>query len=120
MKMSKKYSILFVVFALFGIKHLNSDPLGLLWFGFLGHFSYIWWNKLGDLEDERLIANKHRAGTIAFYTGVILAFIASYAIRFYTVDILSLYKLQILILALTFALSMNLWAFLTYKFDTGN
>lgn len=118
--MSNKYSVLFALFALLGLKDLNSNPLGLLWFGFLGQLSYIWWNKLGEYEDERLIANKHRAGTIAFYTGFVLAVVASYAIRLYTVDILLLYKLQILILSLTFAISMNLWAFLTYKFDTGN
>ncbi len=120
MKKSNKYSILFAFFGLLGLKHLNSDPLGLLWFAFLGQLSYIWWNKLGDYEDERLIANKHRAGTIAFYVGFVLAVVASYLIRLYTVDILILYKLQILILALTFAISMNLWAFLTYKFDTWN
>ncbi|MGL5316525.1 MAG: DUF3796 domain-containing protein [Peptostreptococcaceae bacterium] len=119
MKWSNKYSIFFTLFALAGFKYLDSDPIGLLYFGFLGQLSHIWWNKLGDYEDERLISNRHRAGSIALYTGFVLAVIASYLIRLYTADLLMLYRLQVLILALTFAIAMNLWAFLTYKFDTG-
>ncbi|MCU9811081.1 MULTISPECIES: DUF3796 domain-containing protein [Paraclostridium] len=120
MKKLNKYSVLFAFFGLLGIKHIDSDPLGLLWFMFFAQLSHIWWSKLGDCEDERLIANKHRAGTIALYTGFVIAIVSSYAIRLYTSDLLSLYKLQILILSLTFAISVNLWGFLTYKFDTGN
>ena len=120
MKWSNKYSILFTLFAFAGFKYLDGDPLGLLYFGFLGQLSHIWWSKLGEYEDERLISNKHRAGSIALYTGFLIAVVASYLARLYTVDILMLYRLQVLILALTFAIAINLWAFLTYKFDTGN
>lgn len=120
MKGINKYSILFALFGFLGFKELNGDPLGLLYFGFFGQLSHFWWNKLGDREDERLTSNKHRAGSISFYIGFVIATVASYLIRLYTVDLLTLYRLQVLILALTFAISMNLWAFLTYKFDTGN
>ena len=120
MKGLNKYSIFFTLFGFLGFKELNGDPLGLLSFGFFGYLSYIWWNKLGDYEDERLIYNKQRAGSIAFYTGFVLVVVASVLIRLYTVDILILYRLQVLIIALSFAISMNLWAFLTYKFDMGN
>lgn len=119
MKGMSKYSIFFALFGFLGFKELNGDPLGLLYFGFFGNLSIYWWNKLGNCEDERLIYNKHRAGSIAFYTGFVLAVAASYLIRLYTVDILTLYRMQVLILALTFAISTNLWAFLTYKFDFG-
>ena len=108
MKGLNKYSIFFALFGFWGFKELNGDPLGL------------WWNKLGDYEDERLIYNKQRAGSIALYTGFVLVVVASVLIRLYTVDILILYRLQVLIIALSFAISMNLWAFLTYKFDMGN
>ena len=120
MKGLNKYSILFALFGFLGFKELNGDPLGLLAFGFFGNFAYIWWNKLGDYEDERLISNNRRAGFIAFYTGFVLATLSSVLIRLFTVDLLTLYRMQVLIIALTFAISMNLWAFLTYKFDTGN
>lgn len=120
MKGINKYSILFALFGFLGFKELNGDPLGLLYFGFFGSLSSIWWNKLGSCEDERLIYNKQRAGSIALYTGFVLAVVASILIRLYTVDILTLYRLQVLILAVTFAISMNLWGFLTYRFDTGN
>lgn len=120
MKGINKYSILFALFGFLGFKELNGDPLGLLYFGFFGQLGNYWWYKLGNFEDERLIYNKNRAGSIAFYIGFLLAVIASYLIRLYTVDLLVLYRLQVLILALTFAISMNLWAFLTYRFDTRN
>ncbi|CEH33987.1 DUF3796 domain-containing protein [Romboutsia lituseburensis] len=120
MKGVNKYTIFFALFGFLGFKELNGDPLGLLYFGFFGNLSVYWWCKLGTYEDERLISNKQRAGCIAFYIGFLLAVVASVLIRLYTVDLLMLYRLQVLIVALTFAISMNLWAFLTYKFDTGN
>jgi len=77
MKGLNKYSIFFALFGFLGFKELNGDPLGLIYFGFFGQLSHIWWNKLGNCEDERLIYNKHRAGSIAFYTGFVLAVVAS-------------------------------------------
>ncbi|MGL5753894.1 MAG: hypothetical protein ACRCYC_01075 [Paraclostridium sp.] len=97
----------------------KSNKFSLL-FAFFAEFSHIWWSKLGYYEDERLIANKHRAGTIALYTGLVIVFVSTFAIRLYTVDLFIIYKLQILTIALSFAFAMNLWAFLTYKFDMGN
>lgn len=120
MKWGNKYLILLTLLGFLGFKGLNGDPLGLLYFGFFGNFSSYWWYKLGDCEDERLIYNKHRAGIIAFYVGFVLAIVSSVLIRLFTTDLLTLYRMQVLIIAVTFAISMNLWAFLTYKFDTGN
>ncbi|MGL5347178.1 MAG: DUF3796 domain-containing protein [Peptostreptococcaceae bacterium] len=120
MKSLNKYSILFTLFGFLGFKEINGDPLALLSFGWFAYLSYYWWNKLGDCEDERLILNKNKAGSIALYTGFVLAVVSSVLIRLYTVDLLTLYRLQVLIIALTFAISINLWAFLTYKFDMGN
>jgi len=115
-----KYFIFFALFGFLGFKELNGDPLGLLYFGFFGYLSIYWWNKLGDCEDERLIYNKHRAGYISFRIGLVLAVVSSVLIRLYTVDLLTLYRMQVLIIALTLAISVNLWAFLTYKFDLGD
>ncbi|WMT80092.1 hypothetical protein [Terrisporobacter mayombei] len=56
---------------------------------------------------------------IAFYIGFVLAIVSSVLIRLFTIDLLTLYRMQVLIIALTFAISMNLWASLTYKFDLG-
>lgn len=119
MKGMSKYSVFFALFGFLGFKELNGDPLGLLYFGFFGNLSIYWWNKLGNCEDERLIYNKHRAGYISFRIGLILSVVSSILIRLYTVDLLTLYRMQVLIIALTFVISMNLWAFLTYKFDLG-
>ncbi|MCC3865243.1 hypothetical protein K0040_13295 [Terrisporobacter petrolearius] len=82
------------------------------YFGFFDSFANCWRYRLGDYEDERLIYNKRRAGMIALYIGFVLAIVSSVLIRLFTVDSLTLYRLQVLIIALTFAISMNLWAFL--------
>lgn len=118
MKGVSKYSVLFALFGFLGFKELNGDPLGLLYFAFFGQLANYWWYKLGNYEDERLIHNKHKAASIVFPVCFAIAIVSSVLIQLYTVDILKLYRLQILIIALTFAISMNLWAFLTYKFDT--
>ncbi|MEG2247117.1 MAG: DUF3796 domain-containing protein, partial [Peptostreptococcaceae bacterium] len=99
MKKSNKFSLIFAFFGFLGIKHLNGDPLSLIWFAFFAEFSHIWWSKLGCYEDERLIANKHRAGTIALYTGLVIVFVSTFAIRLYTEDLFVIYKLQILTIA---------------------
>ncbi|MDK2584610.1 DUF3796 domain-containing protein [Romboutsia sedimentorum] len=117
MKGMNKYSIFLGFLGFQGFKELNGDPLGVLAFGWFAFFSVYWWCKLGTREDERLIYNKNRAGSIAFYTGFVLAIVASVLVRLYTSDVLTLYRLQVLIIALTFAMSANLWAFLTYRFD---
>ena len=120
MKGVSKYSIFLGFLGFQGFKELNGDPLGLVAFGWFAFFSNYWWCKLGSREDERLIYNKNRAGSIALYTGFILAIVASFLIRLFTVDLETLYRMQVLIIVLTFAISANLWAFLTYKFDVGN
>lgn len=119
MKSISKYQFFLGFLGFQGFKELSGDPLGLLAFGWFACFSNYWWCKLGNCEDERLIYNKHRAGYIAFYTGFVIATVASVLIRLYTVDLLTLYRLQILIISFSFAIAANLWAFLTYKFDFG-
>lgn len=119
-KINKYSNLFFLGFLGFGgFKELHGDPLGLLAFGWFAFFSNYWWWKLGEYEDERLIFNKNKAGSIAFYTGFILVVVASVLIRLYTVDVLTLYRLQVLIISVSFAISANLWGFLTYKFDMG-
>lgn len=118
---SNKYLILFVLFGLFGFKGfsgIKGDATDLLWFAFFGNFSYFWWSKLSKLEDERLISNKHKAGSIAFRICFTVAFVLSLlSLLQPNLNFELLYRTQLLIVALTFAMSSNLWAFLTYRFD---
>ncbi|CEP43250.1 Protein of uncharacterised function (DUF3796) [[Clostridium] sordellii] len=116
-KGSNKYTFFLGFLGFQGFKELSGDPLGLIAFGWFAWFSGYWWCKLGK-EDECLLQNKQRAGTIALYSGFILAVVSSFLIRLFTVDLMTLYRMQILILAVSFAISINLWGFLTYKFDT--
>ncbi|MDU1453663.1 DUF3796 domain-containing protein [Paraclostridium sordellii] len=78
----------------------------------------MWWAKLDNFKDERLKFNKYRAGSIAFRLCLLIAFalsILSFLQPNLTFELLC--RIQLLILALTFAVSVNLWAFLTYRFD---
>ncbi|CEN88775.1 Protein of uncharacterised function (DUF3796) [[Clostridium] sordellii] len=101
-----------------GFAGINGEPSDLLWFSSWGSFSYIWWAKLDNFEDERLKFNKYRAGSIAFRICLLIAFtlsILSFLQPNLTFELLC--RTQLLILTLTFAVSVNLWAFLTYRFD---
>lgn len=112
-----KYSFLL---GFLGFAGIYGEPSSLLWFGFLGGFSYFWWFKLGQIDDERLIANRYKAGSISFRICFAIAFVLSVIFGLLNIDFELLYRIQLLILALTFAISANLWAFLTYKFDLGD
>ncbi|MBO3444901.1 DUF3796 domain-containing protein [Clostridium sp. CCUG 7971] len=112
-------SIWFIRFFGFrGFSGINGDPADLLWFASWGYFSDFWWAKLGQFEDERLKYNKYKAGTISFSVCSIIAFtlsLLSFLQPNLTFEILC--RTQLLIIALTLAVSANLWAFLTYRFD---
>ena len=102
------------VFRIFRVKY---DPIFFLNFAFFGCFAYFWWFKLGLTEDERLIADRYKAGSISFRICFSIAFLLSLFIGQFSLDFELLYKIQLIILSLTFAISVNLWAYLTYKFD---
>lgn len=114
-----KYTFFLGFLGFLGFQGINNDPLDFIYFAFFGYFSNIWWYKLGNVEDERLVSNKHKAGSISFKTCFVVAIVLSITIRLFSLDVLSVYKLQVLIISLTFAIATNLWAYLTYKFDFG-
>lgn len=101
-----------------GFSGIQGDPSDLCWFASFGCFSNFWWSKLGQMEDERLTANRHKAGSISFRICFVIAF-ALTTLTFLqsnlTFEILC--RSLLAIVSLTFALSANLWAFLTYRFD---
>ncbi|MFJ7666822.1 DUF3796 domain-containing protein [Lysinibacillus sp. NPDC097195] len=103
----------------FGFSGTNGSPAMYLFFAFFGGFQYYWWHKLGAGEDERLIENRNIAGTMAFSIAFCFGFLSSLVLSFLSIDYAFLYRAELIILALTFALGTNLWAYLTYKYDTG-
>ena len=55
----RKYTLCFLGFlSFFGFSGLNGNPYNLLWFSFAGYFSYFWWAKLGQIDNESLKKNK--------------------------------------------------------------
>jgi hypothetical protein len=118
---SSKYFLLVALFGFFGFRGfagIKGEPSDLLWFASWGWVSYFWWAKLDQFEDERLMLNKYKAGSIAFRVCFPIAFVLtllSFLQPNLTFEILS--RSLLLIVALTFAVSTNLWAFLTYRFD---
>ena len=63
----RKYTLCFLGFlSFFGFSGLNGNPYNLLWFSFAGYFSYFWWAKLGQIDNESLKKNKSRACVISY------------------------------------------------------
>ena len=104
---------------LLGFTGIDGSPAMYLFFAFFGGFQYYWWYKLGTDEDERLIKNRNFAGVKAFRFAFCFGFLSSLLLSFLSQNYELLYRLELIILALTFALGTNLWAFLTYKYDMG-
>lgn len=114
------YSFLLGFLGFLGFRGVNDDPLYFLCFAFFAYFSHLWWFKLDKVKDKHLTFNRHKAGSISFKVCFIVAILLSIIIRLFSLDLISIYKIQLLIIAFTFALSTNLWAFLTYKFELVN
>lgn len=115
------YSFLLALFACFGFRGfagIKGDPSDLIWFASFGYLAQFWWSKLDQFEDERLIANKYKAGSISFRLCLTIAFVLT-ILSFLQPNLTfeTLCRTLLLIVALTFAISMNLWAFLTYRFE---
>ncbi|MEK4031197.1 MULTISPECIES: DUF3796 domain-containing protein [Bacillaceae] len=102
-----------------GFLGTSGPPAMYLFFAFFGGLQYYWWYKLGTEEDERLIENRNIAGTKAFRIAFCFGFLSSLVLSFLSLDYALLYRAELIILALTFALGTNLWAYLTYKYDAG-
>ena len=102
----------------------TDQPWTLLNFGFFSGFSYYWWHKmLGPVDspfavfDERFIADRTRAASKAFMWGIMGIFFASVAASLFFSDPAVLYRAELLIIAFGIALTVNAWAFLTYRYD---
>lgn len=100
-----------------GILGIYGEPNFLLFFSFFGGFQYIWLYKLGTVYDERLIENKNKAAVRAFQIAFIFGLIANIISGFLFTDYETLYKVTLAIFSFTFALGLNSWAYLTYKYD---
>ncbi|MGL5756613.1 MAG: DUF3796 domain-containing protein [Paraclostridium sp.] len=111
-----RFSFLLGFLGLLGFKGFYNDPLDFLYFAFFGFFSEFWWLRLGDFTDEISIYNRYKAGFISFKLCLVLIFLLSIVIYLFSSNLVSVYKLQLLIIPIIFSISSNLWAFLTYKF----
>ncbi|MDW5522656.1 DUF3796 domain-containing protein [Carnobacterium maltaromaticum] len=100
-----------------GFLGINGEPIMFLWFSFFGGFQYFWYFKLGVEIDERLIENKNRASVKSLQYSLVFGLLANVALGFMSSNFEFLYKVTLIIFSLTFALGMNLWAYLTYKYD---
>ncbi|UJS27477.1 DUF3796 domain-containing protein [Macrococcoides canis] len=95
------------------------EPLFFLFFLFFGGFRYYWWQKIGSETDERLLENKNTAAAKAFKITFIISIVTTILIGLFINDSLLLYKIQLAILSLSFAIGINLWAYYTYQLEFG-
>ncbi|WP_275400822.1 DUF3796 domain-containing protein [Enterococcus faecium] len=100
-----------------GFLGLKGEPNLFLFFAFFGGFQYIWLYKLGTNYDERLIENRNKASIKAFQIALIFGLIANIILSFMYIDYEMLYKGSLIIFSLTFAIGVNSWSYLTYKYD---
>lgn len=113
-----KYSYILGFAGFFGFSGLTDKTLGFLCFIAFGIFSNFWWYKLGNLNNDHLVLNKNRACSISFRICFGIAFVLTCILGIILKNFEILYKLQLIILSLSLASALNLWAFLTYKFST--
>lgn len=101
----------------FGLLGFTQAPIFLLNFALFACFANFWWNKLGDEEDERLIKNRLKAANLSFKICFSFLFLLSLGVGQLNLSSTYLYRLELLFIALSFAIAVNLWAYLTYYFD---
>lgn len=99
----------------------TGQPYTLVFLAFFGFFSYFWWGKMhGQVPDERLIENFSRAAQNA-YGGAFAAVFAGTILlgNFFDYDMSKAYAATVALVALGFAVALNLAAFLTWCYDQG-
>ena len=95
----RKYTLCFLGFlSFFGFSGLNGNPYNLLWFSFAGYFSYFWWAKLGQIDNESLKKNKSRACVISYRICFVIAFVLSILVKLSTISVESSFKIQIILI----------------------
>lgn len=98
----------------------NGNPGTLAFFGFFSFFSFYWAGKLSkEKADERLVANQLKAQQIAAIVPLVLLFTGNILLYNYVgrENPEKAYAILIAAISLSFALSLNLASFLTYRFD---
>lgn len=100
-----------------GFLGLKGEPSLLLFFTFFGGFQYFWLYKLGTNYDERLIENRSKAGVNAFQIALVFGLITNIIMSITLTNYEILYRGALIIFSLTFAIGVNSWAYLTYKYD---
>ncbi|WP_315115286.1 DUF3796 domain-containing protein [uncultured Clostridium sp.] len=97
-----------------------NEPVFLAFFSFFGFFSFYWEGKLAkELPDERLYENQQKASKIAFRLGFAIIVVSMVLIGNFwgSKEPAKAYALLNAVIAVTFAISLNLSTYLAYKFD---
>lgn len=92
-------------------------PIFFIFFIFFGGFRYIWWADIGTASDERLIENKNKAAARAFKITFMLCIGLTVLMNLLITDYKILYQCQLALIALSFAIGVNLWAYFTYQYE---
>lgn len=96
------------------------EPIYYLFFIFFGGFRYYWWEKIGTASDERLVENKNKAAAIAFKVTFIAGLIITLITNLVINDVHLLYQIGLIVFSMSFAVGINLWAYLTYQYEFGD
>ena len=116
MEAPAKYRWLLGFTGFLGLTGITGAPAFLLFFGMFGYFGDLWWRKLQD-PDERLFANKRLAASNVFPWCLCAFLLLSVASSMLFTDPWTLYRMQLALLGLTWAVAIIAWAYLTYRYD---
>lgn len=98
----------------------------LLFFSFFGFFGFYWESKINvDVVDERLLENKYKAASKAFNTAFVIIWIVAILMNSYTINFFPIlnspqakYNCLLMTIGFSFAIAINLNAYLVYYYET--
>ncbi len=98
----------------------------LIFFSFFGFFALYWESKVDDeIVDERLLENKYKAGSKAFNTAFVIIWIVAILMNSYTINFFPIlnnpqakYNCLLMTIGFSFAIGLNLNAYLLYYYET--
>ena len=107
------------IFGFLGILgYLFQEPSGYIFFSFFGFFGFFWEAKLNqEKPDERLKENFHRAHIISYRVGLLFVWLSLILLTRLSSSFEGKYSIIVIAISLSFALSIFLVPFLTYRFD---
>lgn len=119
----KSWMGIFGFFGFLGLLYFKfKNPLHLIFLGLFGLFSFFILGKYSNKKrDELFIYNQNKASNFSLKTFILIIWSGLIFIEIYffkSLDIANKYSFIVALISITFAITLNLFAFLLYKYET--